>query len=389
MSGPAKRLCAICLAVGVAVATGGITHAGTPVDPKVVEGTWHFATFSDIQSTNDPGIEKTRLTVDATGNVTGGIWSDSWNDSGGISGGSIKIDAEGEIEGSITYSGDRTDTVNISDFRLSPERDVVFGLNKATDNRVSLTLVAKGGSGFATSDLAGTWHLFNFWDEKAPETGSAGWTRATITVNNSGVITSATDVVDSEGESFSISGSMNITSDGVVGLDVTAGGESVAIDDLRMPLNKTLIGGVWDESEDVNIAIMTKAGSSYATADLEGTWYAFSFEDKEGGQDPGWTRSFFSLNSSGAVTAGEDVEDDGSVSNISSGSFSIAGDGSVSGTIDGEAVGNFQMDASKDFIAGVNSEPDGDRLFAVIVKATRIPADFGAVLPIIQLLQDD
>ena len=378
MPAPATNICAAALMLGVALATGSAL-AATAADPGVLAGTWRFATFSDkpLPSANDPGTEDATLTIDTSGSITSGTWSDSWDDSGGFSGGTLTVDTDGKVDGSLVYTGDISGTESFSAFRLSPDNDVILGLDTTLDGYYALVLAAKGGTGFVTSDVAGTWHFVSLFDEKAPSTGSAGWTRATITVNSSGVIISGSGV-ESDLGTFTLTGSMSVNIDGAVTLSVTAtdsgGSELFVIDSLRMATSKNVIGGVFGDVEDAEIAVMIKAGNSYSTADLAGTWYAFSFEDREAGHDPGWTRSFFTVNSSGAVTGGEDVEADGTVTPITSGSFSISSDGAVSGTIDGETVGSFRMDASKNFIGGANSESDGDRLISILVKGSSITA---------------
>lgn len=171
--------------------------------PAGLAGDWFYCTA------NQHGV----VQVDGNGNVTGGEWNAPGlnPDSGDITGGTLNFNSQGQISGTI--SSDFPNLVTIVDSQLDEYKEVAAATGSDASGYANM-LIVKSGTGFATSDLQGTWHL--------------------VTYHGSGQISSSTLAIDASGNvivnSDYTGGSLAITGDGsITGQVQTPGLHTVSI----------------------------------------------------------------------------------------------------------------------------------------------------------------
>jgi len=226
---------------------------------------------------------------------------------------------------------------------------------------------------FSTADLAGTWHFFTFFD--LPSLNDPGWTRGTVTINSGGTVTGGS-FVDSDGFSVTVTGgSLSLSSNGVISGSITAGGVTSTISQGKMDAGKTTVAFVGIDSQNFRFTgSAIKAGGTFATADLAGTWHFFTFFDLPSLNDPGWTRGTVTINSGGTVTSGSFVDSDGFSVTVTGGSLSLSSSGVISGSITSSGgvtstISQGKMDAGKTTVAFVGIDSQNFRFTGTVIKA--------------------
>jgi len=102
---------------------------------------------------------------------------------------------------------------------------------------------------FSTVDLAGTGHIFDFFDH--PSFNDPGWNRGTVTINSSGTVTGGT-LVDSDGFSAAVTGgSVSLDSSGLFFGVITASGitSTISQGQGKMDAGKTIASFVGIDSQ--------------------------------------------------------------------------------------------------------------------------------------------
>ena len=248
---------ALLVTAGVGTGVGGSLFS-----PNDLAGTWHYYSFSDNPTANDPGWTRATVTIDGRGNITGGSLVESDGTSATITGGSLSIDSAGVITGSETHSSGvppnvTTITSTFSQLKMDARKTVATGVGTDSDNFRFLGIAIKDGGTFASSDLAGTWHYYSFSDKPAPAANDPGWTRATVTVDGNGNITGGS-LVESDKTSATITGgTLSINSAGVItGSETHSSGVPPNVttvtsmfSQLKMDAGKNVVAGVGTDTD--------------------------------------------------------------------------------------------------------------------------------------------
>ena len=230
---------------------------------------------------------------------------------------------------------------------------------------------------FSTADLVGTWFFHNFSD--LPTFNNPGWTRGTITINSSGTVTGGS-FVNSNGFSASVAGgllSMNPAGEFFGSISIVSGGitVTVTISHGKADISKTIVAFVGSNSQGFQLTgTVIKAGGSFSTNDLAGTWFFFDFFDLPSTNDPGWKRGTITINSSGTVTGGSFVDSDGLSRTITGGSLSINSSGEISGSVTDSSgttstISQGKMDISKTIVTFVGIDNENFRYMGTVIRA--------------------
>ena len=217
---------------------------------------------------------------------------------------------------------------------------------------IAVSLVACGGdssstegggnppvSAYESSDIEGTWKSHGL----ASGPGAPWWERGTVTIASDGTFTAVT--TDSDGGGGNPSGTLSISSGGEI-----TGGTILG----NMDSNKSVI--VWTDTWSsgspgtTEIKVLTKAGATYSTSDLEGTWKSHGLASGPGA--PWWERGTVTIASDGTFTA-ITTDSDGGGGNPS-GTLSISSGGEITG---GTILGN--MDSNKSVIVWTDTWSSG------------------------------
>jgi hypothetical protein len=239
---------------------------------------------------------------------------------------------------------------------------------------------------FSASDLAGTWHFFNFFDH--PSLNIPGWSGGTVTFNSSGAVTGGS-IVNSDGVAVAVAGgSGSLSSTGIFSGFITAGGITSTISQGKMDSSKTIAAFVGIDGQGFRFTgTAIKAGGTFSTSDLAGTWHFFNFFDHPSLNIPGWNGGTLTINSSGTVTGGTIVDSDGFSATVTGGSVSLDGSGLFFGfiTITGATLtisqGQGKMDAGKTLAAFVGVSSQGFRFTGTAIKAETPSPLVAAILP--------
>jgi hypothetical protein len=238
---------------------------------------------------------------------------------------------------------------------------------------VSAMFDAGGADGFTQANLSGTWHFSYFTDYV---TGNdPNWGSLTITLNASGTLTSGSYTNTDGGTGTFDSGAFIIDSAGIVSGWLAAGDGGAVFPYGKLSPSKTILGALSMEGPGGRGMIVgTKAGGTFSSRDLAGSWYSAYFADSSRTNNPKWRFVTLNMNTSGDVTGGSSIHSDGTSSTLSGGAFpvdatGIITSGSVTATGGGGATfPHGKLDASKTLLAAVASEDQGGRGIMVGVK---------------------
>src|SRR5262249_51617855 len=81
---------------------GNMVRSGGAFSSSDLAGKWSILTFDDLPSSNNPGWNNLKVTVDSSGTVIAGTLVDSDGLSTTVAAGSLSITAGGVLSGSIT-----------------------------------------------------------------------------------------------------------------------------------------------------------------------------------------------------------------------------------------------------------------------------------------------
>ena len=319
------------LLLGVYWLALGIPTAGLAAFSKGdLAGTWHIYIFSDYPFANDPFWDRGTVTINSGGGVIGGSLLDSDGGAVTITGGSVSLNTSGVLLGSLALS-DAT-TITISHGKMDANKSSGALVGSYSHGYLFKASLFKAGGTFSASDVEGSWYFYVFSDD--PVVNDPGWSRGTLTLNASGAVTGGS-VVDSEGGSATITGgSVSLNTNGVMSGSLTSSdGGTVTISEGKMDASKTMSAFVGTDSGSSRFSgSMIKAGGSFGTANLAGTWHFYNFWDSPLGNDPGWDRGTLVVNSSGVITDGTLADSNGFSGAVTGGALSLNGNGVLSGS---------------------------------------------------------
>ena len=284
-------VCLVCPDVGL-----GVSYQASDL-----QGTWYRQRISSGPS---PEWNRATLTIEAAGNNLG-----AWESSSGGS---------GTFSNVLTLLGNGEVRVPGRDYRLflTPDKHMLVGVGKDPSGNPVLSLSLRQGSGFTTSDLAGTWKGFSL------ETGSfQGWGHSTVVISASGALTFNGSYSGGDSETFI--GKVNMSGTGLVALqeDPSAKGQ--------LNRDKNVLVFTSGEKNNPIMMVFIKQGQSYQQSCLTGSWLDYELFT---GAWQGWEESaididgsgnfdFFMLDSEGTTETGTI----GPVGMLSSGQLSFEG----------------------------------------------------------------
>ncbi|RNC67606.1 MAG: hypothetical protein ED859_13590, partial [Desulfuromonadales bacterium] len=172
-----------------------------------------------------------------------------------------------------------------------------------------------------------------------------------MTVNPDGTFTATT--IESDGSTDNLSGTLSISSDGIVTLQGDPENIKGSLDSGKTVMAWT---GTWDSGSvgTTELKVFTKKAASYSLSDLVGTWEGNSLASGPGA--PWWERSTMTVNADGTFTA-TTIEYDGSTDNLS-GILSISSDGIVTVQGDPESLKG-SLDSGKTVMAWTGTWDSG------------------------------
>jgi hypothetical protein len=228
---------------------------------------------------------------------------------------------------------------------------------------------------FKTSDLAGTWYGYMAGVDNSGAEQSAYWLRLKLDINSSGAVATTSTYTDPTGSPKNFKGgSLALDGSGILSGSLISQDATVTIQDGKMDRGKTIIGFT-DTTNDDNLheGKLIKAGGSFETADLAGTWYGYYLEINYVSGDVYWVYATLNVNSSGGVTGGSCYSPLGFISTFNAGTLTLNGDGILGGTVT-TAAGNSvtfshgKMDQGKTIVGFVDTTSNYEMDVGVFIK---------------------
>lgn len=327
--------------------------------------------------------------VDAAGNFIDGFLTPIGRPPETVTGGSIAVTPDGIVSGTLVTDLGGSNT--LSDFHFDLAADALVGTCTDTSGFVSIITVVRRSGAFSEADFAGNWYLYTHWDERPPDPHSPGWMRAEVTLDASGTVVATVSMIESDGSSSTLNGvDFNITASGMVNV---AAPPFLIDSNLQMAPDKQTLFGVINDTEDFgsapNLLVAVKVGTTATTADLEGTWYHYSFFDRAAANAPQWTRGVFTLDAMGNAVSGSKTTSSGGSAPLSAGSLAVDANGLVDGTLSYGALFtdrfvDAKLNDSADLFAGVTSGlGGGDDRRTVSIAVLPEPAVAAALLGVL------
>lgn len=222
---------------------------------------------------------------------------------------------------------------------------------------------------FATSDLEGTWYGHTLVSGDVASDDQPGWSYGTITFDSSGTGIQG-PVTDSEGIPYTGDPmAFSINSTGVVTIAPPAAaswhGQMNQGKDLIVATATAYPGSSTSVGKD-GLFVLVKGGGTFATADLEGTWYTHDLSSGDNPQWTGWHYAIGNFDNAGNWVETACLDSDGN--NVPGGgeTFSVAANGIV--TLVGAPSFHGIMSGGKNLIVATMDDGGGGYLLAVMVK---------------------
>ena len=237
---------------------------------------------------------------------------------------------------------------------------------------------------FQTTDMAGNWYIYSV--EVDMGIPAVYWVRGYFVVDTTGNITAGTYYAPDGSAVTLSSGQIVLNSQGILSGGLTAEGSATTIVHGKLDQGKTMGTAVLLGSDQtMDIVTFIKAGGTFVTSDLMGTWYNYlTIIDPSTGA-VFWLYGTYTTDASGSVIAGSQTGPDGTTVLIDSGTLSVNSSGIVTGNINlsnGQkfSISHSKMDQGKTRAVGVSIEPNGGMAVAYMVKGggTFEPADIAS-----------
>jgi hypothetical protein len=213
---------------------------------------------------------------------------------------------------------------------------------------------------FSQSDLTGTWHSTVRMDTPLADENDPSFKFGTVTLDAAGAVTAGSQT-DHTGATFShTGGAFTVSSSGIVAGSITHALTTDPFTDHQLDETASImIGADTDPDGRVAIEMAVKAGGTFSTADLEGTWWLKSHWDLPAPSfnDPGWDELQITLDSLGFVTFVGGTASNGSGPDLVGVQLVIDAAGIVS--IPSFPTTKFKMAPNKDVMIGVALDGDG------------------------------
>ncbi|MGO9018942.1 MAG: fibronectin type III domain-containing protein [Syntrophobacteraceae bacterium] len=317
-----------------------------PVFPLVAEGqtvnltgTWNSNGFTTGPSA--PWWGRGTVTVASNGTLT---FSGTESNGSAYSGsGAFSIASTGIV---MTVNGQSESFLCQTD----SDNTVVVCAETWPDGSSNLLILTNQAASYSLADLAGNWEG-NFLSSGP----TSAWTRVSETINPDGTFTGSS--TSSDGSSGSISGTLSISSDGVI---TCVSGSCVDPTYVSfMDAGKTIMvgtSGAATTAEDATLFVFTKQAASYSLADLVGTWQGDGLVS--GPEAPLWENDTLAISTNGTsafswtVSSGSSGAGSGTVSISSGGTITVNPD-----TLSSTSTG--VIDANMTVMVFTDTLPDG------------------------------
>jgi len=224
---------------------------------------------------------------------------------------------------------------------------------------------------FNTSDLEGTWYAY--LSETNPALGTY-WLYGNFTVDNSGGIIGGSYTAP-DGTTVSVTGGqMSVDNNGIISGTITAEGDVTGtFPNGKLDQSKTIVSFVGaDTNGSLDLGVAIKAGGTFSTSDLEGTWYVYLSETNPA-LGTYWLYGNFTVDNSGGITGGSYTTPDDTTVSVTGGQMSVDNNGIIFGTVTGEGgfTGTFpngKLDQSKTIVSFVGADNNGSLDLGVAIK---------------------
>ncbi len=213
---------------------------------------------------------------------------------------------------------------------------------------------------FTTSDLQGTWNFHGVVSGDAPQW--MGWFYGQGTADASGNFTFQSIQRSNGDTTLPLNTTLVINSDGIVTDASTTSFHGA------MNIGKDLIAvTMTDDGGGYTLMIMQKAGGSFASSDLQGTWNFHAVDSGDAPQWLGWFHGQVSSDASGNLTFLSYLDSDGDTALPTAGPLAITSNGIV--TEIGSPSFHGAMNIGKDLIAVTMTDDGGGYTLMIMQKA--------------------
>ena len=362
-----KCLCGITFSIVMMMAVCGFAQNFNISD---LAGTWHAYIMETNQAAGTYWIYGS-FTIDSSGNITGGTYKAPDGTTVAVTGGQVSLDNNGVMTGELTAEGGLTGSFPSG--KMDSNKTVISFVGADSNGSLDLGVAIKAGGSFSTSDLAGTWHAYIMETNQAAGTY---WIYGSFTIDSSGNITGGTYKAP-DGTTVAVTGGqVSLDNNGVMTGELTAeGGLTGSFPSGKMDSNKTVISFVGaDSNGSLDLGVAIKAGGSFSTSDLAGTWHAYIMETNQAAGTY-WIYGSFTIDSSGNITGGTYKAPDGTTVAVTGGQVSLDNNGVMTGelTAEGGLTGSFpsgKMDSNKTVISFVGADSNGSLDLGVAIKGS-------------------
>jgi hypothetical protein len=344
---------------------------GTPFITSDLWGTWYMYATNGASIGVPPagsipaGNLRGKLILDSLGQVVlGGTYTRSNNQSASLTGGLIGIDSSGVLSGSATTNLG----VNfyLGSGKMDSSKNIISFVASTNYGEYDLVTAVRAAGGFSSLDLAATWYVFG-----------AGGDYGQITASDAGNGIRAPIAAPGGGGYFAIDGNglLNDTLSGT-SYAVTGSVTNLYLTQGKINLAKDImffVAGTDPTNFDLVTAI--RAGGTFATADLSGTWRVYGSSSSSTDSTKKATLSGTVIfDSSGMVTGGSCTRSDTGVkASFTGGTVTINSAGALGGsatTDTGDTISftSGKINAAKGMMALVGSTGSGEREFLFCMK---------------------
>jgi PKD repeat protein len=223
-----------------------------------IAGAWYIQNYLDNNVENAPYWRDGTLIIDPAGNVTGGSVVNDLGVHTTLTGGSLVVDNKGKVSGSLRYADG---SMNILPYgKLDKGKNIMSIVVNSSSSERGLIIAERSGGAFKLSDLAGTWYLQLFEDNKT--TNTPFYVYGNLILDSNGNITEGTVKNDSGSTRTLTGGSFSIDDIGqVTGTLQVTGGVSIMFKG-KMDRNKSILSLTSLDSSNPGISVLIKSGES-------------------------------------------------------------------------------------------------------------------------------
>ncbi len=248
---------------------------------------------------------------------------------------------------------------------------VLIFTSNATADKQFYQMIKGGGTTFATSDLEGTWYLYNVaFDGNS----YSNWSYGTMAIDSTGNITSGAWTNSNSDSGAVTGGTLSLSSEGILTGSIIASDGTNSynfnVPNGKMDEAKTTCVFVYsgtDNSDKALAYLIKDSGGPFVTSDLQGTWYSYNV-GFDGNSWILWSYGTVAIDSAGNITSGAWTNSNSDSGTLTGGTLSLSSEGILTGSViasDGTNFYNFnvpdgKMDEAKTTCVFVDTMTNGD-----------------------------